>query len=126
MLGLTHDMRGYIRVKVYLISSLLQLNRSHSIGPRDMSKYMTLLLSSVLLIMTMSLPFTYGDATSVIPSNETYSPTFDCGNVFIIDHPFRPQNQQLEHWTGESDFFVLYRNRTLHLFNHWVRINQLH
>ena len=35
MLGLTHDMCGYIRVKAYLISSLLQLNQSHSIGPRD-------------------------------------------------------------------------------------------
>ncbi|XP_030962501.1 uncharacterized protein LOC115983817 [Quercus lobata] len=83
-----------------------------------MSKNMTLLLSSVLLIMTMSLSFTYGDAISVIPSNATYSPTFAWGYVFIIDHPFRQQNQQLEHWTGESDFFVRYGNRTLHHFNH--------
>ena len=91
-----------------------------------MSKYMTLLLSSVLLIITMSLPFTYGDASSVIPSNATYSLTFNCGDVYIIDHPYRQQNQQLQYWTGESEIFVRYGNRTLHLFNHWVRINQLH
>ena len=91
-----------------------------------MSKYMTLLLSSVLLIITMSLPFTYGDASSVIPSNATYSLTFNCGNVYIIDHPYRQQNQQLQYWTGESEIFVRYGNQTLHLFNHWVRINQLH
>ena len=91
-----------------------------------MSKYMTPLLSSVLLIITMSLPLTYGDASSVIPSNATYSLTFNCGNVYIIDHPYRQQNQQLQYWTGESEIFVWYGNRTLHLFNHWVRINQLH
>ena len=51
MICLSHHMQGYIKL---ILFRLLQLNRSHSIGPWGMSKDMTFLLFSLFLIMTKS------------------------------------------------------------------------
>ena len=62
MLCLSHHMQGYIKL---ILFRLLQLNRSHSIGPWGMPKDMTFLLF-FFLIRTMSLHFTCIDATSIL------------------------------------------------------------
>ena len=51
MLSLSHHMQGYIKL---ILFRLLQLNRSHSIGPWGMPKDMTFLHFSLFLIMTKS------------------------------------------------------------------------